>query len=208
MKRVPLMGVLLAGLAVAGPAAAVTTHDEAGAGDFKNTGGDPTLVSLVAGDNDIIGTTGADASFVIDRDYFTFEVPANAELTALTVLPGTAVVGSDDFNQAFFAIQAGATMTVSPVSGSPAGLLGHAHYNGSDIGTNILPRIGGGFGATGFSGALGPGDYTVWIQDFNPGASRYAFRFTLVQAPVPEPATWMLTALGVGWIAARGRRRR
>lgn len=208
MKRLPLMFAVLVGLGTAGPAAALTAHDEAGAGDFKDTGGDPSVVSLIVGDNDILGTTGANASFVIDRDYFTFEVPVNAELTALTVLAGTAVVGSDDFNQAFIAMQAGATMTVSPVSGSPAGLLGHSHYNGSDIGTNILPRIGGGFGATGFSGALGPGHYTVWIQDFNPGASDYAFRFTLVQAPVPEPATWMLTALGAGWIAARGRRRR
>lgn len=209
MKKRPLsaLGVAWFGAGLAGPAPAATVYDESVNGDLANTGGGPLAVlSLSAGGNDLLGTTGASASFVIDRDYVTIEVPVGLQLAALTVLPNTHVVGGDDFGQAFLGIQSGPAVTVSPVSGSPAGLLGYSHYNGNDAGSNILPRIGAGFGASGFSGPLGAGAYSLWIQDFNAGSSTYGFRFTL--APVPEPATWALMVLGGGLIAGAGIRRR
>lgn len=191
------------------PAAwAGTSYLESVSGDLSNSGLTPTLIAVGLGSNQVIGTTGNPGTG-IDRDYFSIVVPAGAQLSSLTVLSGTVPLGL-----AFLGVQSGAQVTVSPTSGSAAGLLGWSHYASADVATDILPRIGTGSGASGFVGALGAGTYAFWIQDFNAGASTYAFDLTLTAVPVPEPASawlWLFGAAGLALpqsAAARAARRR
>jgi PEP-CTERM motif len=74
----------------------------------------------------------------------------------------------------------------------------------SDQGTDILPAMGvAGDGATGFTGPLAAGLYSVWVDDDKP--FNYDF-----QIGVPEPATWammMAGFVGLGLLGYRQRRR-
>ena len=81
----------------------------------------------------------------------------------------------------------------------PAPLLGWRHYGPADIGNDILPEIGQGAGAQGFTPPLlGPGSYSVWIQETGSGSANYGFNFRL--AAVPEPATWAMMIVGFGLV--------
>ena len=71
---------------------------------------------------------------------------------------------------------------------------------------HLLPALAGPptlFAGSGFAPPLGPGTYTVWIQEGN-GAVSYDLSFQVTA--VPEPAT--LTAFGVLAAGAFGLRRR
>ena len=183
--------IALACGAISSPCLAID-YNEAVSGDFSNSGLTPTsLGNLTPGSNEMFGTTGRGTAGM-DRDYFTFTVPTGYEWTSMTELPGTASGGS----VSFLAIQAGNKVTVSPNASSAAGLLGWTHYGPGDINTDLLPRIGiASNGSSGFTAPLGSGNYSLWIQDFNPGAFSYGFRFG-VQAAVPEPGS---VALLVGF---------
>jgi hypothetical protein len=52
---------------------------------------------------------------------------------------------------------------------------------------------------------LPAGDYAVWIQELAPGT--YTYRLNFVIAPVPEPASALLAAIGLGAVALCLRRR-
>jgi hypothetical protein len=179
--------------------AQATTYNEASNGDLSNVGTSPSFIALTSGANQVIGTTGNPGTGT-DRDYFTVTIGAGQLLSSLKVLTGTAPLGL-----AFLGLQAGNQVTVSPTSGSATGLLGWAHYAAGDIGNNILPRIGTGAGASGFTGSLPAGNYAFWIQDFNAGASTYALELTV--AAVPEPATVLSLLCGLAALAAGKSRR-
>jgi len=57
-----------------------------------------------------------------------------------------------------------------------------------------------GQGATGFSGALPAGDYSLWIQELATGS--YAYRFNLQIAAVPEANALSMTLAGLGLLGA------
>lgn len=194
---------VLAVCALSPLATAAVVYNEATNGDLSNNGLSPTFVSMAAGSNQVLGSIGNPGTG-IDRDYFRFVVPAGQQLVSLSLLPGTTVLA----NVAFIGVQAGPQMLVSPISGSPAGLLGWAHYSVADIGTNILPRIGTGFGASGFTGALAAGDYTFWVQETGAGTAGYGLDFTLAAVPEPASALLMLAgALGLSALSGLHRRR-
>lgn len=184
------------------PAAqAATVYDESIAGDLSGSGLAPTFVSLAAGSNVVIGTTGRQNG-IVDRDYLTFTVPAGWQLSAITPLPGTSTVAG---GLAFIGIEAGAQVT-TPVTGPATTLLGWHHYSPGDVGNNILPLIGAGTGAIGFGGALAAGTYSVWIQETGTGTVPYVMAFTL--SAVPEPASaWLLLTGAVALAACRRARR-
>jgi hypothetical protein len=175
---------------IAPAAFAAVAWNETSDGDLSNAGLSPTFVALASGSNQVIGSTG-DAGSGIDLDYFTVNVPTGAQLTSLKVLPGTLPLGS----LAFIGVQSGSQLTVSPSAASADGLLGWTHYSSGDANSDILGRIGTGFGASGFTGPLGAGSYAFWVQDFNPGASAYGFDLTV--SAVPEPAPAGALALGL-----------
>lgn len=187
-----VLSVLMVGLLTA-PCLA-TDYNEAISGDLSNSGLTPTSIgSLTLGANSVLGTTGRGGNG-LDRDYFTFTVPANFTLVSMTELSGTTVGG----DVSFIGVQAGNKVTVGTNPTSAAGLLGWTHYGVADINVDILPRMGvPSFGSTGFTTPLSAGNYAFWVQDFNVGVFTYGFRLG-VQA-VPEPGSLALfTGLGVG----------
>jgi len=201
----------IASFAWAAVPAAATGYNET-SGDLSNLNNSPTLVTFGIGDNFITGATGnsGTTAATIDRDYFTFTLLPGQELTAIMVLDGTtSIAGPDpDHPKSFIGIEAGPHVTdpAAPVVGD---LLGYTHYGPSLIKSDILDDIGGGAGAQGFSGPLGAGTYSVWIQEANMGRADYAFNF-LVRA-VPEPSSWamMLSGFGlIGWSMRRSQKRK
>jgi hypothetical protein len=194
-----------AGLALASaPALAVNGHDETN-GDLSNVNTSPTPVTVGLGDNLFLGTTGKTGD-VIDRDYFTFTIAAGQQLTAIMVLPGTTSIAGANLDNplSFIGLEAGSTVTnpAAPVVGD---LLGYTHYGPGLIGSDILDNIGAGAGAQGFTGPLGAGTYSVWIQEANVGTAHYAFDFIL--GAVPEPSSWAMMLSGFGLIGWSLRRR-
>jgi hypothetical protein len=205
--------LLAAVFGLAGAARAdVIAWDESVNGPFSSNGFAPTPITFVAGGNDILGSYGvAVADGPVDRDYFTFTVGAGSALAAIIVLPGTVAAGS----ASFIGIEAGPKITLPPDAIDATGLLGWRHTRpATDIGNDILPLIGNpdvaeGPGATGFAPPLGPGTYSVWIQETGvcgPDLCHYGFDFVLA---VPEPASAgiVLTALAFLTVLRRHRRR-
>ncbi len=183
---------------------AVTVYNEGTSGDLSNSGLSPTFVTVASGSNQIFGATGRDASG-LDRDYLTISIPTGLQLTGITVLPGTTSGGA----VSFIGLQAGSQVTLPTSATDAMGLLGWWHYGPSDINTNILPEIGvASNGSSGFTGPLGAGNYSFWIQDFNTGSFNYGFDLTLAAAPAPEPATYGLAMIGAGIAALSIFRRR
>ena len=198
----------IAGAAVviaAAPASAAVVYDETVSGDLSNSGLSPTPIAFALGSNTVTGTTGHDSTGAIDRDYFTFTIGAGQALTAINVLQGTQTIGLS-----FFGIQSGSQVTLATNSATAAGLLGWTHYDASDVGTNILDDIGiAGNGSPGFTGPLGAGTYSVWLQEISPGgAVPYGFDFVVVSVPEPSPWAMLLAGFGILGLAWRTRRMR
>jgi len=197
--------LFLPAIAAAGAAQASVVYDESVSGDLSNSGLAPAPVLFAAGNNLVFGSTGA-AGGVVDRDYFTFTLLPDHWLTLIEVLPGTTAIGG--LNISFIAIQAGPQVTVdpNPANAIVGDLLGWRHFGPGDIGNDILPQIGVGAGAQGFVPSLGPGTYSVWIQETATGSASYGFNFGV--AAVPEPASWAMMIVGFGAIGASLRARR
>ena len=180
----------LAVLAASQGANAAMAWDESVNGDFSGNGLAPTLLTLNAGSNQIIGSTGSG-----DLDYFTFELSAGQTLTSLRVLSNTLVSGQFSF----LGVQAGPQVTVSPSGAGSQALLGWTHYATGDAGLDVLVRITP-------SAVLPAGQYSVWLQDTG-GPADYGFDFGVTSTPaVPLPPSFLLmasTLLGLGGIFRR-----
>lgn len=152
-------------------------YSEKKSGDLSDNGLKPDVVKLKLGDNVISGKYGAkttDTGNVVDRDYFTVKIPEGQQLAAIILEPETQV----GFNVSFIGVQAGNQLTEPPVGADPANLLGWTHYGTDDEGTDILPAIGQGAGAQGFTPPLGAGQYSFWVQET--GVCKCQYRFTFV----------------------------
>lgn len=195
---------LLSAAAVSGAsgAHAATAWDESVSGDFANVGTSATAVSLALGANTIRGTTGRSTAGVVDRDYFTFTLPAGWQLDTVTLLPGTTFLGPSGLG--FIGVQAGTQVTINPTGNDPTGLLGWWHYTANDIGNDILPSIGLGPGAIGFAGPLPAGSYAFWVQETAMGTAAYNFDFGVSVVPEAPTALMLLAGLaGLGLLRRR-----
>jgi len=114
-------------------------YTESVSGDLSGSGLSPTPITVALGSNQVFGTTGR-AAGVIDLDYFRLTGPVGEVLTSITILPGTAGLGT--LGDAFIGVQAGSQVTVLPTASNATGLLGWFHYDNSDVGKNILPLMG------------------------------------------------------------------
>ena len=196
VRTIALAGLVAA--AFAQSAAAVTIWDEGTDGDLSTDPAAPTSVTVAIGTNTVIGSTvGSDQG--PDRDVFTFTVPDGAALTQLLL---TSFVSDDDL--AFLALQDGSVIT-DP--GSADDLLGWLHPSAAFVGTDILDDIGQGAGAMGFTGPLGPGTYTLLMQQGDPQPVAYGFDLIIEPIAVPEPPMSALFVLGLVALAVARRRR-
>jgi hypothetical protein len=198
MSRVPI--IALAGLFIGvfgQSAAAATIWDEGTNGDLSGNTAAPTSVTVAIGTNTVIGSTvGSEGG--PDRDIFTFTVPDGAVLAEIVL---TSFSSEDDL--AFLGLQAGSSITDTS---SADELLGWLHPSAAFVGTDILDDIAQGAGAIGFTEPLGPGTYTLWMQQGDPELVSYSFDLIIEPAAVPEPPLATLLALGLFALVV-GRRR-
>lgn len=196
MKR--LVSSLLCGLSatLVSTVAAAASYSEPP--DLSNDRLAPTLIALDPGSNWISGTMGYTGA-VLDRDFFRIDVPQGYQLTALIVGAATQVGGGGSF----LGVQAGRQLTVDPdrVSNASA-LLGWHLYVSADRGRDILPELGGGPGAIGFTGPLPAGSYTFWVQELTPAFPGepyppFPFEFDFQVSSIPEPGTSLSVILGL-----------
>lgn len=182
-----------AALLTCAAAQAGTIYDEAISGDLTGNRLAPlNLGTLTPGSNLLIGQAGN-----ADRDYFTITIATGQTLTNLNL-----VTYSGGDRVGFIGVQTGTIITEDPNSANVANLLGWTHFGpgGAPAGSDILDDIGNGPGAIGFSGALGPGTYSFWVQQLGT-LTGYTFDFVVV--PAPSAAC----AMGLGLLAASRRRR-
>lgn len=212
-KQVTDRSLLSIGLAAtalglaATPAHAATTYDESVSGDLSDGGLSPTSLVFGLGSNQVFGVTGRSiAGGPVDRDYFSFVISPGMVLNAIQALPGTISIGASTVS--FVGLQLGSQVTVDPAMATAAPLLGYYHFGTADAGNDILPTIGLGPGAQGFTGPLGAGSYAVWLQETAVGSASYKFDFQVSTAAVPEPATWMMMIVGFGTIGWASRAHR
>ena len=191
-------------LALMGLAGSLHAADwsEAVNGDLSGAGLAPTVLSVAAGSNAVRGTTGrAFAGGPVDRDYFTITVPAGLELSELTVLAGTSVLGDGSF----LGLMSGSTFTVPPTAVTADGLLGWTLFGENNIGDDLLGFMSTPFfGSAGFSPPLPAGSYSFWVQETSVGVSTYAI--SLVVTAVPEPSTALFMLGGLAALAAARKR--
>ncbi len=183
MRRLPIAAAV-ALLTCASALHAAVVHDEASNGDLSNNGNAPTsLGAFAVGTHTVISTSAGG-----DIDDFTFTIPAGATLAE--IVP-SAYTGLDE--TAFIGVQAGTTMDHSGAS-----LIGYQHFGPAqgNMDTNILPFISS-------SGPLGPGSYTVWMQQAGASAT-----YTMDFVVTPEPGSIAIIALlGFAFTTARAPRR-
>ena len=79
--------------------------------------------------------------------------------------------------------------TISNSQSTAAGLLGWVHIGATLVGTDLLPGMGtAGFGSSGFTPPLGPGNYSFRVQDDDPVTMQYQFDIVLTGTSTPTPA--------------------
>lgn len=179
-------------------------------GDFSSVAASPTAVSLSAGSNVIGGTVnsfdGVDGANSDTRDFITFTLGPNETLSAINLLdyddPATAA--GNDGNRGFYALVAGGSAT-NPGGGFAN--LGGTHLDPLAFNSDLLAGIAGGgiSGGSGFS-SIGPGTFTLVIQQTGPIQSDYLVDLVVTQ--VPEPASFALLAMVAPMLLGLRRRRR
>ena len=176
-------------LALTLPAQALV-WDEGIDGDLSDNNLAPTPLTLDVGVNLIAGTMGKPPSLPLDRDIFTFTLPAGFSLTSI------AVVSISPVHNSFYAIAAGTSIN----TGNAATHLSNALIGGPGEYLDDL-AIAPQFGGTGLTSPVGPGTYTVWFQE-TAAQRNYQMAYTVV----PEPGT-IFSLLGGAAMLRHVRRR-
>lgn len=182
-------------LLAAGLVVADVVHDESVDGELSDDGANPTFLTFSVGANEVIGST---TNSPLDRDLWTFIIGADQQLDSVFLRNYDTTEDAS-----FFAVESGNQITSF---GSAAGLLGSTLVGsapGAQQGDDVLDDLGGAlFGGAGFSGPLGPGQYTFWFQE-TAANTNYNFEFNV--SAVPEPGSFAVLALGLPWMLRRRR---
>ena len=196
----------LATLLLVGTLSAQITYQESVSGDLSDNAASPTALMFGLGTNQVIGelrnVTGDPGADV--RDYLTFIIAPGQELTSIVQQDYSDIATSGAANRGFHSINSGATSAI-PGSATIGSFLGANHFDTVAAGTDLLPSLGSaGLGATGFTGALGPGTYTYLVQNTSANPSAFALDFNV--SAVPEPGSLVLLSALAGLTVVRRRR--
>ncbi|GAB4554216.1 MAG: hypothetical protein Tsb0013_16770 [Phycisphaerales bacterium] len=167
-----------AAIVLAVPALALgVDYDESISGDLSNDEFNPTpLGVLTEGPHTVNGSTTANP---LDLDFFTFEIAAGTELDSITLTNYAGPAGGGSFIALTTGDQFTSLFDTSGYLG--ATLIGVSP--GAQTGDDILDDLGSPiFGGTGFSGALGPGVYSIWYQETG-DPTDYGFQLNVTPAP-------------------------
>ena len=190
---------LMLALIVTATAGADVVYDEADDGDLSGDNLNPTMVTLSDASSNVNSKVIASTTFdPLDRDFFTITIPDGYLLDQ--IMWGLYDTTED---QSFFAIAAGNTV---PSTTNSSLLLGTALIGAGDVANDVLQKLGeANLGGTGFTGPLGPGDYSFWFQE-NAADVNYGMTFILAPDAVPEPASALLiSTLGLACVVRRRR---
>ena len=188
------MGLLLGAAIsfVAAPALADIVWDEDIDGSLSTDRFNTTnFGTLAVGSNNLICDTQSGIS-----KFFTFTIAEGEELSAIILDDW---ISEDDLG--FLGVVTGDFFSVDPANPDVTQLLGYVHHGETFVGQDILPAMGQGPGSIGFTGALGPGDYSFWIRQGGAELTTQDLNF------VVTPAPGALALLGLAGVAGRRRRR-
>jgi hypothetical protein len=192
-SKLSLIALLAAaGAATAGPG---NVFDEAFLGDFSDDRFAPTFLDFDLGLNTVISTTALSNDIVNgDRDYFTFTLEAGESIDSITLLNATNPGGGFD-SVAFAGLAFDSVFDFDPNTNSGPGLVGFVLTTPDLVGTDIIGDLSAGLDT------LGPGDYSLWVQQTGDFLTQVELGFNVV----PAPTTAALLGLG-GLVAVRRRR--
>jgi hypothetical protein len=178
-----ICAIVLFLVALAAPVSAGIVHDEAVNGDLATDPAAPTTLVFANGGNTIVGTTG-NVTGTIDRDYITFNIPAEHKLIGLNL----SLLAPD--NIAFASFNAGTTSFIPNVANSPLFLAG-IHISAANIG-DLMPQFVCCSVTTNHLPApeLGPGDYCFLIQQTSPILQSYTLEFVIAGPVAVDNTTW------------------
>ncbi|MEM9082969.1 MAG: hypothetical protein AAGB34_05170 [Planctomycetota bacterium] len=159
-------------------------YDEAVSGDASSDPLAPTQVNLQLGTNTFLGSMVSPSD---TRDYFTFEIAQGQTLAGIFLLEYTDLNTGGTGNRGFIHIDEGST-SVIPGGGTINEFLGGQHLDrivAPTPGFNILPLLGGDQrqGGVGFDAPLGPGIYTINIQQTGGNFTGYSVALDVIPAP-------------------------
>ena len=178
-------------------------HEDDFGGDFASDPSAPTNIgSLEVGVTTVEGVVITQDVFTADADIFTFTIDSGHQLDSLKLLY---FEGEENH---FIGFDEGNTST-DPNSGSGADLLIAHRVNQDDSDLELLPLTTAEqfFGGSGAPSPVGPGDYTVWLQENDPGGYAWGVDLRVVVAAVPEPSSLLaLSAVACGVICRRRKR--
>jgi len=177
----------VAAAALALPASADSIWDESVDGDLSDDRLAPTSLVLSLGTNSVTAT-----SMQGDREYVTFSLAPGLSLSQLILVSYASV----DLI-AFIAVQEGSVFTEPPTMTNVANLLGWTHFGDGLQGLDLLPDLGIGAGAIGFTPPLPGGtSYTFWMQQTGVNPATFQFDFIVTPAPPAAAAVALLALAG------------
>ncbi|PSB14360.1 hypothetical protein C7B76_16520 [filamentous cyanobacterium CCP2] len=165
-------------------------YNEAINGDLSNDENNPTVLILTPGNNIITGNT---TNSPLDRDFFTFTVPAGATVSAIVLQNyqwGDGDQTNPSYGNSYFAVTAGSSFpSLTDASTFEVSKLIDNLAGNNEVGQDLLePGVGSALGPAG-SGQLGEGTYSVWYQETG-NTTTYQFNVVLdVPPPPPTPGT-------------------
>ena len=176
---------------VAAPALADVVWDEDVDGSLSTDRFNTTNFGVLSqGSNNLICDTVSGIS-----KFFTFTIAEGEELSAIIL---DEWISEDDLG--FLGVVTGDYFSVDPANPDVTQLLGYVHHGETFVGEDILPAMGQGPGSIGFTGALGPGDYSFWIRQGGAELTTQDLNF------VVTPAPGALALLGLAGVVGRRRR--
>ena len=187
-------------------------HDEGpnGAVDPLSTdNNNPTPLGSTQPGSNLVSGHVANAFVSGDMDVFTFTVESGFQWSGMYVDSYAYPNGPTGDNAAFLAINTGTSFpyNANDFANNPNvdynSFLGGTIFGTSDVGgSNILPRAGNVTGS-GFSGPLGAGTYTIYIQQTGP-ASTYTLDFEVTSVARQVVSSYEVSSVSVPSLFASG----
>ena len=158
--------VLGSGLFVCQNTMADVIWDESIDGDLSNFETSPTQITVVVGENDILGIIGgtSDPNFGDGFDVFSFAIGANQTMNSLIV------------NQ--YITAGGNTSTGINIFAADGTFLGSRAMTTADIGQDLLALSG--------AGPLTEGSYYISMREFTAPGQQYSFTANVSTSAIPE----------------------